>query len=251
MAGMISMALVRGDESAKVGENAQAKLLAFFRMELASEERIGRDARSERSAVIRRRRYDGAVVRNDVEGMNKIDIVAAGDSFQKRRVGFLFDAVPAHVRHFEIFAGAKAHNFSGKEIKPLLPSEFLALGKKQLEAETDAEEGFFLLHDLANRLDQAELAEIFHAGVESANTGQHDSPRRENLARIARHQGVEADALQALLHTAQIAHAVIDDRDHALNGLNVWNDWNSLNDWNAFNLIKDFPWSIKHRARED
>src|SRR5262245_3655169 len=143
MAGMISMALVRGDEAAKVGENAQAKLLAFFRMELASEERIGRDARSERSAVIRRRRYDGAVVRNDVEGMNKIDIVAVGDSFQKRRVGFLFDAVPAHVRHFEIFAGAKAHNFSGKEIKPLLPSEFLALGKKQLEAEADAEEEFF------------------------------------------------------------------------------------------------------------
>jgi hypothetical protein len=64
---MISMALVRCYEASEVGKNAQSQLLAFLRMELASEEPIGGNARYKRITVIRRRRDNRAIIRDDVE----------------------------------------------------------------------------------------------------------------------------------------------------------------------------------------
>ncbi len=90
--------------------------------------------------------------------------------------------------------------------------------------------GFCLPHDLANRFDQPELAKVLHAGAKSADTRQHDAARRLNLADVAGDHGFEADALQPLLHAAQIAHPVIDNRNHVPNDLNVLNCLNDLNE---------------------
>src|SRR5574341_786986 len=110
-------------EAAEIGQNPEPQLLALFRVKLASKEPDRRD--------------HGRVVGNDIERMDEIDIIAVRNAFQKRRVFPLLDSVPAHVRHFQIFASMEANYFAGKKIEPFLLAKFLAFGKKQLEAKAD------------------------------------------------------------------------------------------------------------------
>src|SRR5262245_13226676 len=146
--------------------------------------------------------------------MDEINVVACRDAFQERRVFSLHDPVPAHMRHFEILLGLKTDDFSGGKIEPPLPAKLRALRKKQLEAKTNAQERFFLPHDLVYRFDKTELAEVFHTRAESPDARQHDAACSLNPVDIPRDQSVEAGALQSLLHATQIAHAVVDNRDH-------------------------------------
>ncbi len=69
-------------------------------MELTRKKRIGRDARDEQLSVVGGRSDDRAIVRNDVERVHEINVVAARKPFEKRRCDFFFDPVPAHVRNF-------------------------------------------------------------------------------------------------------------------------------------------------------
>src|SRR5574341_392220 len=124
-------------EAAEIGQNPEPQLLALFRVKLASKEPVGRDTRREGTTIIRDRRDHGRVVGNDIERMDEIDIIAVRNAFQKRRVFPLLDSVPAHVRHFQIFASMDANYFAGKKIEPFLLAKFLAFGKKQLEAKAD------------------------------------------------------------------------------------------------------------------
>src|SRR5512135_1052785 len=98
-------------EAAEVGEDAQPQLLAFLRMKLTGKQALGGDAGDEGVAVIRGRRNDRAVVRYDVKGVHEVNVIAARQPVEKRRVDFLLDPIPTHVRHFEIFLGVKTDHF--------------------------------------------------------------------------------------------------------------------------------------------
>ena len=74
--------------------------------------------------------------------------------------------------------------------------------------------GFCLSHRLANHFDETELAKVLHAGAKSADSRQDDAARGLNLAHVAGNHRFKADALEPLLHAAQIAHPVIDNRNH-------------------------------------
>ena len=56
--------------------------------------------------------------------------------------------------------------------------------------------------------------QIFHTGTERADSRQHHAAGGLNLSGIARDDGLKTDALKAFLHAAQIAHTVVNDRDH-------------------------------------
>src|SRR5262249_26336877 len=126
-------------EAPEVGEDAQAQFLALFRMELAREETVGGNARSERGPVVRSRCDNRAVVRSDVEGMDEINVIAARDTVEKRRVAPFVDAVPAHMRYFKIFPRAKPENASRKKIEAFLRAELFAFRKQKLKAQANAE----------------------------------------------------------------------------------------------------------------
>ena len=77
------------------------------------------------------------------------------------------------MRHLETFLGGKTDDFAREKIQPLLFPELLALGKQQLKAQTNPQEGFLPADDFSNGSDQSEAAEVLHAGLESANARQH------------------------------------------------------------------------------
>src|SRR5258706_718319 len=210
----IASALLR--EAREVAEDGEADLLALLRMELAGEQMVGRDAGDERAGIGRRGRGQRLILGHDVIGVDEIDVVAPGDAGEKRRIFFLFHAVPAHVRHLEAVVRAKRHHPAGKNIQSLLRPELLALAEQELEAEADAEKRLFALHDFADRPDEVVAPEVFHAGVEGADARQHDPVGVENRRDVARDLRPAAHALEALLDAAKVPHAVIDDRDHRL-----------------------------------
>src|SRR6185503_2779013 len=120
-------------------------------MELAGKQRLGCDARNERLAIIGRRGNNRTVVGNNVERVHEVDVVAARQPLEKWRLHFFLQSIPTHVRDFEVFTGMKTNYLAGKQVESLLRAEFFALGKKQLESETDAQKRFVPPHDVANR----------------------------------------------------------------------------------------------------
>jgi hypothetical protein len=61
---MISICL---NEAAEVRQNAQAKLLTFLRMKLASEQSVGSDAGNEGLTIVRRGRDQRALLRHNIK----------------------------------------------------------------------------------------------------------------------------------------------------------------------------------------
>src|SRR5438477_586597 len=59
-------------------------------------------------------------------------------------------------------------------------------------------------------------AEHVHPSAERADAGQNDAARAEDLRRIAADHRGHSRASDRLLDAAQVAHAVIDDRDHRI-----------------------------------
>src|SRR5688500_19889804 len=135
--------------------------------------------------------------------MDKINVLPAAKSVQKRRLFFLFDIIPAHVRNLTAFIRAKADDLAGQKIQAPLFAKFFAFREEQLKAKTNSQEGFSLAHDIANRLDELEPAKIIHAGVECADAGENDATGRGDFAGLPSDLSVIADPLEALLYAAQ------------------------------------------------
>src|SRR5919109_1270143 len=146
--------------------------------------------------------------------MNEVDVVAGGDSRQERGFFLFVNPVPTHVRDLETSARFKSYHSAGKQIEAALQAEFFTFRKQQLETQTDAEKRSFLPHDLSNGFDQPKALEILHAGPESSNAGEHNPSRGGNLAGLARNLGRMASPLEAFLHASEIAHSIVNDRDH-------------------------------------
>jgi hypothetical protein len=209
-------ALVVCNKAAEVGEDPQTQILAFFRVKLTGKEPVGGNAGDEGVTVIRRRRHDRVVLGHDVKRVHEVNVIAATDPFEKWRVILLLEPIPTHVRNLEIFIGAKADHFAGKKVESFLLAELFALGKEQLKSQTNSKKWFLTTHHIANRLDQTKFTEVLHARIKRADAGQNHAACRLNLPEIARHHCFKTDALESLLHAAQIAHAVVDDRNHGV-----------------------------------
>src|SRR3972149_1929884 len=137
--------LLSCNEPGEVGQDPEPDLLAFFRMKLAGKQAIGRDTGDKRHSVIRRRSNNRAIVGHHVVGMDKINVIAIADPFQEGRAFLFLQPIPAHMGYFQAIFRVKNHDLPGKEVQPFLWSEFFALGKQKLKAETDPEKWLFLL----------------------------------------------------------------------------------------------------------
>ena len=95
---------------------------------------------------------------------------------------------------------------------------FMTFAGQQLHADTDAEEGtphgnHLLLQNLAHAFDGVQA---IAAILEGADTGQNKGSRIVNGLRRSYYPGSAAGFLKSFLNASQIAHAVVDDRDHGL-----------------------------------
>src|SRR5262249_55432520 len=177
---------------------------------------IGCDARRERRTVRRRGRDERRIFRHDIKGVDEIDEVAVRNGVEKRGRFLRLELVPAHVRHLRAVPRTEADHAAGKDIEALLRTELLALAEQQLESQADAEKRRLARDDVAHRRDEVVALEIFHARAERADAGQHDAVRAHDRADIAGDLRGVPETLERLLHAVEIAHAVVDDRDHKL-----------------------------------
>jgi hypothetical protein len=87
--------------------------------------------------------------------------------------------------------------------------------EQELHAEADPEHRRSIAEDLVRqRLDQAELGEVGHSGVERADTGQDELVRGQNLVAPGRQLRLEPGPLEHVDDGGQVAHLVVDDSDH-------------------------------------
>src|SRR5262249_54437923 len=110
---------------------------------------------------------------------------------------------------------AEPDNFALEKIQPAVLAVLVALGKKQLKPQANAQE----------RLARSEMSDqrIDHAGFVQPGDGvaKRADSRQDHLAgvsdgiRVAGNLGYVPDLLQGLLDAPKIPHAVIDDNDRA------------------------------------
>ena len=89
---------------------------------------------------------------------------------------------------------------------------FVTCREQELKTKADAEERLAAPNVRQNRLRQPGLTQAGDGVSKSADTGEHQLVCLGHTVRIAGDVGAEADALERLLHAAQVGHAVINDR---------------------------------------
>ena len=98
----------------------------------------------------------------------------------------------------------------------VVPAVFAAPLEEQLETETDSQERLAGIDRLQNRPGQPEPLDFGDRVFEGSHARQNKLGCPADRLRVACHRGGMADLLEPLLHAPQIAHSVVDDRDHEM-----------------------------------
>src|SRR5258708_6555262 len=92
---------------------------------------------------------------------------------------------------------------------------FVALAEYELKAQADAQEGPVAAHGSSDGLDQPAVVQCLDAVAEGADSGQDQFAGSVHVLGAWRNPGFVPDAFECFLHAAQIAHAVVNDRNQA------------------------------------
>ena len=122
------------------------------------------------------------------------------------------DRVPADVRNLQARA-RRAPRSGPAAADPLRPTVLGAALVEQLHAEADAEDRHAGVAALAQQPVEAELAYRRHRRRKRADARQDDTVRGSHDVVLAGDRRAGADMLEGLLGRAQVAHAVVEDRD--------------------------------------
>src|SRR5712692_10169184 len=201
----------------EVLEEPQAPALALLRVELGGEERAPPHRRSEGDAVRARGDAQRGIRRLGIVGVDEVEVRPARDAVEEAQIAAVLNLIPAHVGDLE--AGRKAAHRARDHVEPLALAELLALGKRELVAQPDAEERAVAVEAGPQRFQQAERLEIAHGVVEGAVAGEHDGLGVGHHARILGDHGAHAEPAEGLLDAAEIPATIIydgDERGHAL-----------------------------------
>ena len=188
-------------------------------MELRGEDVSAGHRAGKGQSVAGRCGFQPGLGRFHVIAVHEIEAAAVGNAVPQRVRTYLHYFVPAHVRHLEADGDSacrrKAAYPPGQEGKPR-GIAFLAVLEQHLQADADAEEGFAGGggdHGLA----QVAGGQLGHAVGHRALTRHDHALGGGDNCRIAGDDDLLAgrNMLDGLRHRAQIAHAVINDRDDA------------------------------------
>ena len=130
---------------------------------------------------------------------------------QHRVIGDALERVPPDVR--KLFPGGQPVHRSLEDAKTGRPI-FRARVEQELQAEADAEEGSVLADGVAQRSIQAACSKGGHRWGGGPHTGKDDGVRVHEPVRRRRDHRLGAERVERVLHAAQVAGAVVDQRDH-------------------------------------
>ncbi len=157
---------------------------------------------------------DHHVVRSVAEiGVHEIDVAPVLEAVEQRVRPPSLQPIPSHVRHRQV-AVETAHA-TGEQAQALMAAVLFALLEQHLHADADAQERRAPGRGLAQHGHEVALPDLVHGRAEGAVAGQDQRLRLAQLLGISGEQGGRARVPKALGDAAQVAEAVVDDRDHS------------------------------------
>src|SRR3989441_12042427 len=187
-------------------------------MELTGEDVVARDAGDKGPTVVGHRARDGLIIGHNEVRMDEIHERAIEHAVEDGRAFPDRDRVPPHVRHLHRRRGApgrKPDNPPRNHAEPPMRAELLAFAEQQLESQADAKKRLAGANRPQDRLHEPVPLQIAHAIAEGAHAGQHHVARVGDRLRVARDRGAVPDGLEGLVDRLQVAHFVINNRNHA------------------------------------
>ena len=148
-----------------------------------------------------------------VVGVHKIEVGGAASIFAERPVVSPSNPVPAHMRHLQRRVDLKPHHIARERRQPLMLPSLQPRFEKQLQPHADAQKGLVGRKMPLNRLDEAAAAELSHGVAKGPDTRQDQNGGLSHTVCVGGDRRLSAKPLAGLLHAAEVAAAVVDDRD--------------------------------------
>src|SRR5437588_2793416 len=194
-------------EVQEVGVDAEPVRPALLGMELGTHhvQLRGRGGRSRVGAAAGVRGTGRGV------GMHEVEVGAVRDPGPERRPVGLPEAAPADDR--QVGGGSHQVDLSPQQAQALVPPVLARFLEEQLVTQANTEQRLALpsqLHDLAAEVARGQLLE---GGGESADARQHDAVRTLQVLLVRADLRFGPHPEQGALDRAQVADAVVDDRD--------------------------------------
>src|SRR2546425_4109007 len=186
-------------------------------MELGGENVAPPDAGDEFCATVVGRRSDNPrIVGHGIVRVDEVDRSSVRDAVEVRSVTLDMELVPAHVGNLAAVERCRveAYHLALENVEPTHAAELYALREEDLHTYTDAEEGRALFNDAVDGVHQAALGQAVHTSAKRAYPGQDHPSGGLDAPGITRYLCHIPHLLEAFLHAAQVAHAVIDDGNH-------------------------------------
>ena len=148
--------------------------------------------------------------------MDEVDRSSIRDAVEVRSATLDMELVPAHVGNLAAVERCRveAHYLALENVEPTHAAELYALREEDLHAHADAEEGRALFNDAVDGVHQAALGQAVHASTKRAYPRQDHPSGGLNAPGVACHLCHVPHLLEAFLHAAQVAHAVVDNGNH-------------------------------------
>ena len=144
--------------------------------------------------------------------VHEVEVRARRDAREERQRPVVPEPVPAHVGHLE--PGREPAHHPGQDVEALGVAELLALGEEELVAEADAEIGPPGRDVGADRLGEPEALEAPHGVREGAVPGHDQRAGARHRPGVVGDDDLGHELGQRLPDAAEVAPAVVDDRDH-------------------------------------
>ncbi len=109
----------------------------------------------------------------------------------------------------------EALDLAGKDTEAALSGRFFAAFEEALQAEADAEKRHACLDAVDEGVADVHFIQSAQHLSEVADAGQHDLRGAFEAGGVAHQFVSRADFIERVLHRAQIACAVVEDRDHS------------------------------------
>ena len=148
--------------------------------------------------------------------MDVIDILALTDVSEKRVIPYDVQGVPADLRHLEGFVfqvRLQRADLAFDKAQALMFAVLIAFFKEQLHSQADAQQGL-LRRLLPDDRHQTGGRELVHGIAKGTHPRQDEPVGLADGLCIGGHNGLQPQMRQAGAQAEQVAHAVIDDRDH-------------------------------------